>query len=75
MLTVRTAVAAVTGILIMIAGYFIAGILLYDGVAASLPQIPGLSLEGILGIAGFYLIGIALEKAKIQRYLSLETPK
>lgn len=75
MLTVRTALAAVAGIAIMIVGYFIAGSILYGSVATGLTQVPGLSFEGVLGIAGFYLIGIALEKAKIQRYLSFETRK
>lgn len=63
----RTFAASVVGILIMIIGYTIAGTFLYGSVASGLAQIPGLSLEGVLGIVLFYAAGFAFEAAKLPR--------
>lgn len=65
----RTLLASITAILIMIAGYTVAGTILYGNVITGLAQIPGLTLEGIIGIIGFYAIGYALEKCHVQRIL------
>lgn len=65
MLSVRTFLGAAAGIIIMVAGYTIAGCVLYGSVASGLAQIPGLSLEGVIGILLFYVIGFAFEKAKV----------
>ncbi len=69
MLRISTAAAAVVGILIMIVGYFIGGSILYGSIYTGALQIPGLSVEGAFGIALFYLMGMALEKAKFYRII------
>ena len=63
----KTAVAAVTGIAIMIFGYFVAGSILYGSIYTGALQIPGLAAEGALGLGLFYVLGAALEKAGIHR--------
>lgn len=65
MASFRTLAASVTSILIMIAGYTTAGSILYGSLAAGLAQIPGLALEGVLGIVLFYVAGFAFEAAKL----------
>lgn len=63
----RTLLAAVVGIIIMIAGYTVAGAILYGSVASGLAQVPGLTMEGVLGIVLFYVAGFAFEAAKLPR--------
>ena len=63
----RTLLASVVGILIMIAGYTVAGAILYGSVASGLAQVPGLTMEGVLGIVLFYVVGFAFEAAKLPR--------
>ena len=62
--SIRTALAVIIGTVVMVSGYFIAGIFLMDTMAASATQIPGLIAEDIVGIVIFYFIGISLEKSK-----------
>ena len=69
MLRVSTAIASAVGILIMIFGYFIAGSIIYGSVYTGALQIPGLSIEGAIGIALFYGLGLALEKANFYRLI------
>lgn len=64
-ISIRMFLATASGILIMIMGYTLFGMLLYGSVASGLAQIPGLSLEGVLGMVLFYMIGFVLEKSKI----------
>lgn len=66
---IRTALSAAAGTAIMIAGYFIAGIILYGSVYTSSTQLPGLTAEGIVGILLFYIIGSALCAAHFPGYL------
>ena len=54
-------VGGVVGELIMVAGYFVAGSVLYGSVITGATQIPGLVAEGIVGIVLFYVIAAALE--------------
>ncbi|MDD6211797.1 MAG: ECF transporter S component [Clostridiales bacterium] len=61
----QTFLASVAGILIMIIGYFIAGAILYGGIAVGAAQIPGLTLEGVIGIILFYILAAALEAAHV----------
>lgn len=63
----RTFLAAVVGIIIMIAGYTVFGAILYGSVAAGVAQVPGLTMEGILGIVLFYAAGFAFEAAKLPK--------
>ncbi|MCD7866746.1 MAG: ECF transporter S component [Clostridiales bacterium] len=65
----RTFIAGVAGIAIMIFGYFIGGSILYGSIYTGATQIPGLTLEGVLGILLFYAVGFALEKAKVPTLL------
>jgi len=62
--SIRTLIATILGIMIMITGYTLFGALLYGSLAAGIAQIPGLSIEGVLGIVLFYLLGISFEKGK-----------
>lgn len=64
-MALRTLRAVVVGILIMIVGYILFGTILYGSFTASIAQGYGLSVEGILGIVLFYIIGIVLEKGKL----------
>lgn len=61
--SLRTALAAVTAIVIMVVGYFAAGSILYGSVVTGATQIPGLAAEGVVGIVLFYVIAAALEGA------------
>lgn len=63
----RTLLASVVGIIIMIAGYTVAGTILYGSVASGLAQVPGLAMEGVLGMVLFYAAGFAFEAAKLPR--------
>lgn len=65
MSSVRTFMGSLAGIVIMIVGYFIGGSVLYGSIYTGALQIPGLTLEGVLGMAIFYVLGFALEKAKV----------
>lgn len=69
-LSVRTAIAAVVGILEMAAGYVIGGAILAGSLAAGLASAPGLLLKGVLNIAVFYVVGFALEKAGVKKVKS-----
>lgn len=66
-MSIRTLVATALGISIMIIGYTFFGTLLYGSLAAGLAQIPGLSIEGGLGMLLFYIIGFAFERGKAFR--------
>jgi uncharacterized membrane protein len=65
----RTFIAVFLGASEMVLGYFAAGVLLYGGVTASAAQIPGLVLEAVIGIALFYALSEALEKAGLTRLM------
>lgn len=67
--SVRTLAGSVTGILIMITGYTLAGSFLYGSLAAGLAQVPGLVLEGILGLILFYAAGFAFVAAGLPAFL------
>lgn len=57
----RTFLAVLAAIVIMVAGYFVAGSVLYGSVITGATQIPGLVAEGVVGIVLFYVIAAALE--------------
>lgn len=63
MLSAKTAIAVLAGTVVMVLGYFVAGSFLEGSIVSGATQIPGLVLEGIVGIILFYVLGIALEKA------------
>ncbi len=66
-LGVRPAAGAIAGLVWMIAGYTIAGIVMYGSVAAGVSQIPGLAAESVLNICVFYAVGYAISKTHILR--------
>lgn len=63
--SLRTFLAVTAAIVIMVAGYFLAGTVLYGSVITGATQIPGLVAEGVVGIVLFYVIAAALEKAGV----------
>lgn len=70
MASLRTLAGSLTGILIMVGGYTLAGGILYGSLAAGLAQLPGLAFEGIVGLVLFYAAGFALEAAKVPAFLN-----
>lgn len=66
--SVRTFLAVLMGIVIMILGYFVGGSLLYGSVITGAAQIPGLTAEGVVGILLFYAIAVALEAAGLTKH-------
>lgn len=69
--SLRTFLAVLVGILIMILGYFLGGVMLYGSPVTSAAQIPGLAAEGVVGIVLFYVIGAALEAAGLTKKLQI----
>ena len=67
--SIHTFLGSLAGIVIMIFGYFVAGSIIYGSIYTGATQIPGLTLEGVLGMAIFYVLGFALEKAKVTTIL------
>ena len=67
--SIHTFLGSLAGIVIMIFGYFVAGSILYGSIYTGATQIPGLTLEGIIGMVIFYVLGFALEKAKVTTIL------
>ena len=52
----------------MVAGYTLAGAILYGSIPSGLAQIPGLVAEDIVGIVLFYVIGIVIEQSGVKKY-------
>ena len=59
--SLRTFLAVLVGIVTMVVGYFVAGSILYGSIITGAAQIPGLTIEGVVGIVLFYVIAAALE--------------
>lgn len=72
MVSVRTFLGSVAGIVIMIFGYFAAGAIMNGSIYTGWTQVPGLTLEGVIGMVIFYAIGLVLEKANVVKVLNLE---
>ena len=70
MASARTLLASLAAIVIMIFGYFVGGSILYGNVVTGAAQIPGLTLEGVIGIILFYVIGFAFEAAKLPKLIA-----
>lgn len=66
--SVRTFLAVLAGAVEMVAGYTVAGVLLYGSIPAGFAQIPGLTAEGIVGMVLFYVVGAVCEKAGVKKY-------
>ncbi len=61
----RTLLACIIATAEVVLGYFAGGSILYGSVATGALQIPGLAVEGCIGIALFYLVGRVIERAGI----------
>ena len=72
MFSVRTFLGSVAGVVIMIFGYFAAGAIMNGSIYTGWTQVPGLTLEGVIGMVVFYAIGLVLEKANVVKVLNLE---
>lgn len=68
--SLRTFLAVLAAIVIMVVGYFIGGSILYGSVVTGATQIPGLVAEGVVGIVLFYVIAAALEAAGVMKKLA-----
>lgn len=66
--SVRTFLAVLAGAVEMVAGYTVAGALLYGSIPVGFAQIPGLTAEGIVGMVLFYVVGAVCEKAGVKKY-------
>lgn len=67
----RTFLAVLSGTILMVLGYFIAGSILYGSVITGAAQIPGLAAEGVVGIILFYLIAAALEATGLTKKFNI----
>lgn len=65
----RTVLATVAGIAVMVFGYTIAGAVMNGSIYTGLLQVPGLTLEGVIGAAIFYALGFVLERAQVFRLI------
>ena len=65
----RTLLASVAGVAVMVFGYTIAGAVMNGSIYTGLLQVPGLTLEGVIGMAIFYALGFILEKAHVLKLL------
>ncbi len=65
----RTLLSSVAGVAVMVFGYTIAGAVMNGSVYTGLLQVPGLTLEGVIGMAIFYALGFILEKAHVLKLL------
>ena len=65
----RTLLAAVAGVAVMVFGYTIAGAVMNGSIYTGLLQVPGLTLEGVIGTVIFYAVGFLFEKAHVRKLL------
>ena len=63
--SLRTLAAVIAASAEMIFGYFAGGSILYGSIYTGTLQIPGLSVEALVGIAVFFIAGAALERAGV----------
>ena len=66
----KTFLAVLSGTVVMVFGYTVAGGIMYGSVASGIAQIPGLIAENVVGILLFYIVGSRLFKANISKYFS-----
>ncbi len=62
-LSIRTFIGAIAGMLFMVAGYVVAG-MLRNGFAAGLASAPGLLIKSVVNIIAFYIISVVLDKTR-----------
>ncbi|MCI8342390.1 MAG: ECF transporter S component [Firmicutes bacterium] len=70
--SVRNMLAAVAGIVWMIFGYLIGGTILKGSFAVALTSVPSNAVQGVGGLVIYIVIGYALDKAKIYRFLHVK---
>lgn len=64
MFSFRAALSVIAGTAIMVLGYGIAGGVMYGSVAAAVSSLPGLIMEGAVGVLMFYILGSILAKQR-----------
>ena len=62
-LSIRTFIGAIAGMLFMVAGYVAAGMVM-NGFAAGLASAPGLLIKSVVNIIAFYIISVVLDKTR-----------
>ncbi len=62
--SVRTIIALILSMTVMVIGYTVSGAILEGGIAAGLASAPGLMAEGAVNIFAFYLLATAFSKVK-----------
>ena len=62
--SVRTIIALILSMAVMVIGYTISGAIMYGSIGAGLASAPGLMAEGIVNIIAFYLFATAFSKVK-----------
>ena len=72
MISLRTLLGPVAGVVIMVFGYFAAGAIMNGSIYTGWTQVPGLTLEGVLGMVVFYAVGMILQKVHIEKLLYRE---
>ena len=65
----RVFLAALTGMVIMVLGYFLAGAVMYGSIVVGAAQIPGLFVKGLVATVLFYVVAAALEAVGLRRRL------
>ncbi len=59
---IRVLIACIAATAEVVLGYFLSGSIIYGSVVTGALQIPGLSVEGGVGIVLFYLVGSVIER-------------
>ena len=62
--SVRTIIAVISSMAVMVVGYTLAGAILYGGLSAGLASTPGLIAEGIVNGIAFFIFATAYSKVK-----------
>lgn len=70
--SVRGIAGSFLGMVWNVAGYTVAGAVLYGGLAEGLASTPGLAMEGLVNLVVFYAVAVLFEKAKIRPLLTAD---
>lgn len=65
----------VAAAVLMVSGYFLYESLIYDGIAAAIPGIPGNAVQGVAGAVGAYFISKVLTRSGIVKKIQTQQVK
>ncbi len=68
----RNVFASVAGVVWMVFGYFIGGGILKSSFTVALTSVPENMIQGVGGLVIFFVVGIALNRIPIDKYLSVK---